>query len=95
MDDTINDQMFEALAETEEKNAEVVNVNIDGQKQYIGRNVNKVDKAARYGFVRLMILNDLREELQWVNDGTLINLDHLSDEIIQQLYMYIQYHVEK
>lgn len=87
-------QMYDALA-CDEVAHETVTIDINDQKSYVCKHVNKLSLDTKRAFLRLLVLGDLSEELQWVNDGTLINLDRLEDNVVQQLYTFVQYHIEK
>lgn len=63
----------------------------DQQRKYIKKYGATLPLDAKRTLGNLIIMNDRKDEIKDCNIGCIINLDNLSDNIIEQLYIFVAY----
>lgn len=61
----------------------------DAMREYIKRYGNTLPIDMKKELCKLIIMNDKREEIKECNIGCVINLDNLSDNIVEHLYIFV------
>jgi hypothetical protein len=70
------------------------NISSDNQRKYIKKYGASLPLEDKKTLCNLIIMNDKREEIKQCNTGCVIDLDNLSDNIIEQLYIFVAYRNE-
>lgn len=94
MNDTIGAQMLAALT-SDIVQTPVDLPPIDEQKRYMQRKVDALTVEDRRDIGQILISAGLRSALIWCSEGTVINLDTLPPHIIEQMYTYTIYKINK
>ncbi len=59
---------------------------IDEQKRYLIKNINSLPKHDKQAIGRIVTMNNQKQLLQDCSEGTVVNLDLLSNSAIEQMY---------
>lgn len=70
-------------------------ISIPEQKKYLKRYVDSLDVNDRRAIGDILIMNDLKSALNWCSEGTVINMDILPDNVIEQMYNLALYKVNR
>lgn len=95
MDDLIESKMLSALYDTGTPDAPATIENRIDQIRYLHRNIDIISVEDRKALARILIANNKNKALVPCAEGTIINLDSLSDEIISAMHNLIKYKMEK
>jgi hypothetical protein len=66
-------------------------VSSDKQKWYIIKNIENLNRDSKIVIGNLILMNNMAKELKSNGNDLIINLDNLSDNIIEQIYIFINY----
>jgi hypothetical protein len=66
-------------------------ISIDRQKWYIIKNIDNLNRDGKIVVGNLILMNNMAKELIASGNDLIINLDNLSDNIIEQIYIFINY----
>lgn len=66
-------------------------ISLDKQKWYIIKNIDNLPRDGRIIIGNLIMMNNMAKELKDGGSDVIINLDNLSDNIIEQIYIFISY----
>ena len=65
------------------------NISTNQQKWYIKRHSDSLSHATRITIGNIIKMNGKLDEIKECSDGLIINLDNLSDNIIEQVYIFV------
>jgi len=74
---------------------EKIKIPSEEQKRYLRRQIDAVSIEDRKSIGEILIVNGKKSLMMWCSEGTVINLDALSDEIIEQMYDLLEYKLNK
>jgi hypothetical protein len=66
-------------------------VSLDDQKRYLQKHIDSLSIADRKEIGEILIRNGRKSSLNWCSSGTVINLDSLTHEIVEQMYNLMVY----
>ncbi len=93
----INSQILSAFISdrAQDEVETIVRPDIEDQKQYLCCNMDSVSLADKKEICNIVSMNDKRGSLLPYAAGTLVNLDTLPDDIVQQMYDLLYYKKHK
>ncbi len=91
-DDDLTARMLMAIMLDSDQPAEVKpKVSIDEQTAYLMRYIDTVGVADRLSIGNILVINNKRNNLCTCAEGTVINLDSLPENVINQMYDLLLY----
>ncbi len=94
MSTDINSKMLFALVD-HGVTASKLKIPLDDQKRYLKRNIDSVTIDDRKAIGNVLLLHNKKSALCMCAEGTLINLDAMPIEIVEQMYTLLMYQMTK
>lgn len=91
-DDDLSTRMLMAILFDSDQPAEIkTKVNLEDQTAYLLRYIDTVSVADRLAIGNILVINNKRNNLCACAEGTVIKLDSLPDNVIDQMYELLLY----